>query len=172
MKMLEGLSSGNVNPDMYFELLDVEKYKIPQKVIQISDELPYVSINDNRQWLGEGCIKNMLIDINQSVTRVYSYWYGYSDAYVAYIFYYICKTKDSYILIEYKYDKWPIDVSICKGKSWKSLMDFYESPKHNRIIRANLFYRLLINNDYDTDLIGPLDRAIEHFTTFIKLSLC
>ena len=169
--MLEGLRLGDINPDMYFQPLSDRK--IPQKVIHTPVLVRNIVINGERRWLDTEDIRDMLMDINQSITTLYSYCYIYSNIYRARIFYCMCKVRNSYVLIVHENNGYWADMSICIEKSWASLVETYEGPDVRHVIRENLFNYLLIDNEYDTDLIeSRLKRIIEYLTMYVKLSLC
>jgi len=171
MKMLEDLSTNDINPDMYFRLLDVNEHKIPQRLIDRSNELYHYIINGNYESLSGRDIKNILIDIDRSVEKVYYYYYRYVFE-ESYLFIYLCKTGGSYTLIEYQGFRSTGCMIIYFGRSWKSLVDSYKDYKRMHIIREYIFNYMLRDNGYDINYISSsLNRNIEYFTTFLKLSL-
>ena len=171
MKMLEDLSTNDINPDMYFQLLHIENHKIPWMVVRTSDVLSFVVFNGEEKPMSGKCIGNMLIDINQSVSKVYYYYHRYDEYYRVHVFCYICKVNDSYMIIErFNYRDWG-RMSIYVEKSWKLLVDIYKILEHKKLVKGNIFNYLFINNGYNINYIeSSLNKFIDYLITFIELS--
>ena len=174
MKMLDALKSCDINPDIYFQLLNVDKYKIPQQIVDASNKsniCSFVIVNGKYEILTGKDTKNMLTSVNQSVNKVYFYRYDHIDEYPKHNFTYICKSKDLYTLIEhYDCEKWN-KLTIYTGKSWRLLIDSYCKHAHgDQIFKGNIFSYLLFVNGYNIKLIrSNLSRNIEYFITFTRL---
>jgi len=168
MKMLDDINAGDINPDMYFNLLPTYTHKIPDEVINSGNDSVVVINGGTCNYYDES--RNLLTNINNSMTGIYL-CRSYSN-HALYVFCLICKYKGSYMILELYHTERHSKLIMYIKKSWKKLISIYTGSKDHPIEEYNLIDCLYENNDYDINMIKyNVLRKLEYLKVFIKLSL-